>query len=172
MKFVLTRFGYAVIVIFLASIGTFIGLHGSPGSVISSVFDVATTPHSVIVAYERRHGLLDPVWVQYWHYISGIVTGRFGTSLVNDLPVMTIFTNSIGYTAQLAGAAFALAFGLGIPIGVLAAIKRDSVSTGSFVPWRASSCRCRTSCSAPCWSSSWACTCAGCRSAAPGPSPT
>ncbi len=78
MKFVLTRFGYAVIVIFLASIGTFIGLHGGPGSVISSVFDVATTPHSVIVAYERRHGLLDPVWVQYWHYISGIVTDSLG----------------------------------------------------------------------------------------------
>ena len=127
MKFVLTRFGYAVIVIFLASIGTFVGLHGSPGSVISSVFDVATTPHSVIVAYERKHGLLDPVWVQYWHYISGIVTGHFGTSLVNDLPVMTIFTTSIGYTAQLAGAAFLLAFGLGIPVGVLAAIRQDSL---------------------------------------------
>ena len=115
MKFVLTRFGYAVIVILLASIATFIGLHGSPGSVISSVFDVATTPHSVIVAYERHHGLLDPVWVQYWHYISHIVTGQFGTSLVSDLPVMTIFTTSIGYTAQLAGAPSSSPSGSGSP---------------------------------------------------------
>jgi ABC-type dipeptide/oligopeptide/nickel transport system permease component len=126
MRFVITRFGYAIIVIFLASIATFVGLRGSPGSVISSVFDVATTPHSVIVAYERRHGLLDPFWVQYWHYISNIVTGHFGTSLVSDIPVMTVFTTSIGYTAQLAGAAFLLAFGLGIPIGVIAAIKQGS----------------------------------------------
>lgn len=127
MKFVVTRFGYAVIVILLASVGTFIGLHGSPGSVVSSVFDVATTPHSVIVAYERHHGLLDPIWEQYWNYISGIVIGHFGTSLVSDLPVMTIFTTSVGYTAQLAGAAFLLAFGLGIPTGVIAAIERDSL---------------------------------------------
>jgi peptide/nickel transport system permease protein len=126
MRFVVTRFGYAIVVIFLASIATFVGLRGSPGSVISSVFDVATTPHSVIVAYERRHGLLNPFWVQYWHYISNIVTGHFGTSLVSDIPVMTVFTTSIGYTAQLAGAAFLLAFGLGIPIGVMAAIKQGS----------------------------------------------
>ena len=32
MKFVVTRFGYAVVVILLASIGTFIGLHGSPAA--------------------------------------------------------------------------------------------------------------------------------------------
>ncbi len=126
MKFVVTRFGYAIVVIFLASIATFIGLHGSPGSVVSSVFDVATTPHSVIVAYERHHGLLDPAPVQYWHYISGVVRGHFGTSLVSDLPVLTIFNTSIGYTAQLAGAAFLLAFGLGIPVGVIAARTRDS----------------------------------------------
>src|SRR5487761_1423823 len=126
MKFLVTRFGYAILVIFLASIGTFLGLHGSPGSVISSVFDVATTPHSVIVAYERKQGLLDPFWVQYWHYISNIVTGHFGSSLVSNLSVMTVFTTAVGYTAQLAGAAFVLACGLGIPVGVIAAMKRDS----------------------------------------------
>src|SRR5579875_3359523 len=112
MRFALTRLGYAVIVIFLVSVVTFLALHASPGSVISSVLNVSTTPHSVIVAYERSHGLLDPLPVQYWRFVSGVASGNFSTS--------------IGYTALLAGSAFLLIFGLGIPLGVLAAIAEGS----------------------------------------------
>lgn len=126
MKYALTRLGYAVVIIILVSMVTFASMHASPGSVVSSVFNLATTPHSVIVAYERHHGLLDPLPVQYWRFMSGLFTGNFGTSLVSDLPVMTIVSNSAGYTAELAGAAFVLIFGLGIPVGVIAAARRDS----------------------------------------------
>jgi peptide/nickel transport system permease protein len=127
MRFALTRLGYAVLVIFLASVVTFLGMHASPGSVVSSVLNVSTTPHAAVVAWERSHGLLDPLPVQYWHYISGLFTGNFGTSLVSDLPVTTIVANSIGYTAILAGSAFLLVFGLGVPLGVLAAVTRGSL---------------------------------------------
>ncbi len=126
MRFALTRLGYAIIVIFLVSVVTFAALHASPGSVISSVLNVTTTPHSVVVAYERSHGLLDPLPVQYWHFISGVLSGNLGTSLVSNLPVITIVKNSIGYTALLAGSAFLLTFGLGIPLGVLAAVTEGS----------------------------------------------
>src|SRR5580693_5710784 len=98
MRFALTRLGYAIIVIFLVSVVTFAALHASPGSVISSVLNVTTTPHSVVVAYERSHGLLDPLPVQYWHFISGVLTGS----------------------------AFLLTFGLGIPLGVAAAVTEGS----------------------------------------------
>jgi peptide/nickel transport system permease protein len=127
MRFALTRLGYAVVVIICVSIATFLALHASPGSVVSSVLNTATTPHSVILAYERQHGLLDPWPVQYWRFVSGVVTGNFGTSLVSSLPVMKIVTNSIGYTGLLAGSAFLLTFGLGIPLGVLSAIYEGSV---------------------------------------------
>ncbi len=126
MRFVLIRLGYAVVVIFLISVVTFFALHASPGSVVSSVLNTSTTPKSVIIAYEHQHGLLDPWPVQYWRFVSGVVTGNFGTSLVSDLPVMQIVTNSIGYTALLAGSAFLLTFGLGIPLGVLSAIYEGS----------------------------------------------
>jgi peptide/nickel transport system permease protein len=127
MRFALIRLGYAVVVIFCISVVTFLALHASPGSVVSSVLNVSTTPHSVIVAYERSHGLLDPLPVQYWRFVSGVATGNFGTSLVSDLPVMTIVTNSIGYTGLLAGSAFLLIFGLGIPLGVISAITEGSL---------------------------------------------
>jgi ABC-type dipeptide/oligopeptide/nickel transport system permease component len=127
MKFALTRLGYAVIVIFCVSVVTFLSMHASPGSVVSSVLNVSTTPHSAVVAYERNHGLLDPLPVQYWRFISDALTGNFGTSLVSDLPVMKIVSNSAGYTGLLAGSAFLLVFGLGIPLGVLAAITEGSL---------------------------------------------
>jgi ABC-type dipeptide/oligopeptide/nickel transport system permease component len=127
MRFAVTRVSYALVVIFLASIVTFLSMHASPGSVVSSVFNVATTPHTVIVAYERQHGLLDPLPVQYWHYISGILTGNFGTSYVSNLPVLKIVTDSVGYTVILAGSAFLLIFGIGIPVGVISAITQGSV---------------------------------------------
>jgi|HubBroStandDraft_1064217.scaffolds.fasta_scaffold23740_3 peptide/nickel transport system permease protein len=127
MRFALVRLGYAVIVIACVSVVTFLSMHASPGSVVSSVLNVATTPHSVVVAYERSHGLLAPLPVQYWKFITGVLSGNFGVSLVSDLPVMTIVTNSIGYTGLLAGSAFLLIFGLGIPLGVLAAITEGSV---------------------------------------------
>ena len=126
MRFALTRLGYSIIVIFLVSVVTFAALHASPGSVISSVLNVTTTPHSVVVAYERSHGLLDPLPVQYWRFISGVLSGNLGTSLVSNLPVLTIVKNSIGYTVLLAGTAFLLTFGLGIPLGVLAAVTEGS----------------------------------------------
>src|SRR5215813_9052049 len=127
MRFVLTRLGYAVVVIVCVSLVTFLSLHASPGTVVNSILNVATTPHSVVVAYERSHGLLDPWPVQYWRFVSGVLTGNFGTSLVSDLPVLTIVSNSIGYTGLLAGAAFLVTFGLGIPLGVLSAIYEGSV---------------------------------------------
>ncbi len=122
-----TRLGYAVLVIFLASVVTFFALHASPGSVVDSVLNVSTTPHAEIVAWERSHGLLDPLPVQYWHFVSGMFTGNFGTSLVSNIAVTTIIANSIGYTGILAGSAFLLVFGLGIPLGALAAIYQGSL---------------------------------------------
>lgn len=127
MKYALTRLVYAIVIIVLVSMVTFYSMHASPGSVVSSIFNLATTPHSVIVAYERKHGLLDPLPVQYWHFMTALLSGNFGTSLVSNVSVMTILANSAGYTGMLAGSAFLLIFGLGIPIGALAAIKRDSL---------------------------------------------
>jgi peptide/nickel transport system permease protein len=120
MTYVLKRLGYALVVLFLASLVTFFSLRVSPGNVTSSVFNLQTTPHAVVEAYLRKHGLLEPVPEQYWHYISGLLTGHLGTSLVSGLSVTTIFKNSVGYTALLASSALVLIFGVGVPVGMYA----------------------------------------------------
>jgi peptide/nickel transport system permease protein len=120
MRYVVTRIGYAVLVLFLASLVTFASLRVSPGNVTSSIFNILQTPHAVIVAYERHHGLFQPILVQYWHYVSGLLTGHLGNSLVSGLSIATIFKNSVGYTALLASSALVIIFGVGVPVGMFA----------------------------------------------------
>ncbi|MCB1004816.1 MAG: ABC transporter permease [Acidimicrobiales bacterium] len=121
----MTRLGYGVIVMFLVSVVTFVGLHVAPGDVASSVFNPTTTPPEVLEAFREQLGLGDPILVQYWNYMTGLLQGDLGYSFVRDVPVSTIIANSAWYTVALAAAAFVLAFGLGIPFGVLAALTKD-----------------------------------------------
>jgi peptide/nickel transport system permease protein len=120
MRYVVTRIGYAILVLVLASLVTFASLRVSPGNVTSSIFNIVQTPHAVIIAYERQHGLLQPILVQYWHYVTGLLTGHLGNSLVSGLSIATIFKNSVGYTALLAGSALFIIFGVGVPVGMFA----------------------------------------------------
>jgi peptide/nickel transport system permease protein len=70
---------------------------------------------------ERRHalGLDQPVLVQYWHYLTGVLSGNFGTSLASRLPVARIVADRLPATLELAVAAFALAVVIAIPLGTL-----------------------------------------------------
>jgi ABC-type dipeptide/oligopeptide/nickel transport system permease component len=124
VTFVLQRIAYAILVLFLVSIVTFIGLHVAPGDVTTSVLNPTTTPPDVIESLREQLGLDQPILVQYWHYLHGVLTGDLGLSLVDRVPVQTVIANSAGYTLVLALASFVIAFGVGIPLGALAAIRK------------------------------------------------
>src|SRR5690348_6303016 len=78
MRYALQRVGYAILVMFLASIVTFLGLRVAPGNVTSSIYNPTTTPPEVIAELKRSLGLDQPLLVQYWHYLERLVTGDFG----------------------------------------------------------------------------------------------
>ncbi len=126
MRYVLRRVAYAVLVLFLASVVTFFSLRVTPGDVVASIVNPATTPPEVVEQIKDELGLNLPLWQQYWNYITGVFTGDLGISLVTKLPVSTVISNSAWYTMVLAAAAFVVAFGAGIPAGVVAALKQGS----------------------------------------------
>lgn len=72
-------------------------------------------------------GLNDPVWQQYLTWIGRTVRGDLGTSLARQRAVTDVIGGKIGATIQLALGGWIFAFGLGIPMGVIAAVKRGSV---------------------------------------------
>jgi peptide/nickel transport system permease protein len=70
---------------------------------------------------QRRHalGLDQPLFVQYGHYLAGVLTGNFGTSLASQLPVSRIIADRLPATLELALAAFGLAVVIAIPLGTI-----------------------------------------------------
>ncbi len=76
---------------------------------------------------ERIHaaGYDKPILVQYWHYVSGIAHGDFGTTITDHRPVTQVLTTFGSATLELAVYALVVAFLIGIPLGRIAAARRD-----------------------------------------------
>lgn len=77
--------------------------------------------------FRRLWGLDRPLFVQYLSYIGQMATGQFGTSLRDSRPVLTIIMERLPATVELGLAAFVLAAVIGIPAGIVAALRRGSV---------------------------------------------
>ncbi len=72
-------------------------------------------------------GLDQPYWKQYLHYINGVLHGDLGLSLKSRQPVWEEFVPRFKATLELAACAMIFAISVGIPVGVLAAVKRGSI---------------------------------------------
>lgn len=69
-----------------------------------------------------------PVLVQYFEYVAGILRGNFGTTISDQQPVLDVLRNYGTATAELALYAITIALLIGIPLGMLAAYKRDRLT--------------------------------------------
>ena len=82
------------------------------------------------VVYERekrRLHLEDPVPVQYAYWVADVVRGNLGLDLTNKRPIAPVMLERLPHTLQLAFAAFIVATLVGLPLGVLSAVKRGSI---------------------------------------------
>jgi len=79
--------------------------------------------------YERYHkilGLDQPVYVQYWKFVSRAVVGDFGKSWYTSTPAFTLVLERMPPTLYLTFAGLAAAMLIALPLGILAALKRHS----------------------------------------------
>jgi peptide/nickel transport system permease protein len=111
-----TLFGVTVITFALTYL-----LPGNPALVKAG--PLATPEH--IAEMERRMGLDRPVAVQYWRYLSGVLRGDLGESATTGRPVLQDLFQRVPATLELTLASLLVALGVGIPLGVLAAVRRD-----------------------------------------------
>ena len=77
-------------------------------------------------AMYRQLGLDQPIWVQFLRYLRDIVSLDLGTALTTGKPVVEDIARVFPATLELATVAIIIGTGLGIPLGVLAAMYRDS----------------------------------------------
>jgi peptide/nickel transport system permease protein len=112
-----TLFGVVVIGFLLTRL-----LPGNPALVVAGAF---ATP-DYIAEVERAMGLDQPLPVQFWRYLAALAQGDLGMSSATGRPVLADFLQRLPATLELTLAALLLAVGLGIPLGVLAAVHRDT----------------------------------------------
>ncbi|MDQ3547421.1 MAG: ABC transporter permease [Chloroflexota bacterium] len=77
--------------------------------------------------FRQQMGFDRPWYVQYGDFLSGAVQGDFGVSLRQRQPTFDLVIERMPATIELAAAALAISLSIGLPLGVLAAIKRGSI---------------------------------------------
>jgi peptide/nickel transport system permease protein len=98
-----------------------------PGNVAHVIAGQFATP-DVVHAIEIKLGLNDPIYVQYWRWASNILRGDLGQSLVMERPVGPVVADALGASASLALCSFFFVAVLGITLGIVAAVRRNSAA--------------------------------------------
>lgn len=117
---------YAVLLLIAASFLVFYGMRLAPGDV-ADVLSSHPTGQLTVDRVREDLGLNNPILVQYSTYMKELLTGDLGYSLITGEPISDILRTSTGYSLRLALLAGLLSIGLAIPLGVLAAAKRNSI---------------------------------------------
>lgn len=94
-----------------------------PGDPARSLVGDTATPEQVEAVREEL-GLNDPAYVRYGRWLGGVVQGDLGTSLFTSYEVRDAISDRLPVTISLVGTSFVLSAAIGIPAGVLAAVKR------------------------------------------------
>ena len=87
-----------------------------------------TATQADIDALRHTLGLDRPLFVQYLSFLRQIAGFDLGQSVVQNVPVSTIIASRLPYTLQLAAGALTVACGLGIPVGIVLALYRQTVA--------------------------------------------
>jgi peptide/nickel transport system permease protein len=128
-RFFIHRFASMVATLVAVSIVIFLMVRLLPGNVIDILFggDATATPEQRQAAAEQL-GLDGSYPRQYWEWVSGMFQGDFGTSLLSQQPISEIFLAALPITIELIILGLLIATVIGIPLGVISAVRRNSVS--------------------------------------------
>ena len=128
LRYIVIRVLQGIVVLFLISVLTFGLIHAAPGSPVDLLVGKTRVTQQVLDNLEIKWGLDKPVWEQYLIWLQNVVTGDFGSSITRSgTPVTHIIGEALPYTLTLNVVAITLSIGIAIPLGILAAYKRNSV---------------------------------------------
>ena len=102
-------------------------VHILPGNVAYAILGEFASP-AAIAQLEAKLGLNDPLPVQYWRWLSAMLQGDFGMSLVMSRPAAPLIAEALGRSALLAGFSFTLIAAGGIALGLYAATHHGRTS--------------------------------------------
>jgi glutathione transport system permease protein len=126
LRFLGRRFWQMIPILFGVSLGTFAFLHAIPGDPARLLAGPDATLADV-QAVASRLGLDRPLPLQYVYFVRSAAGGDFGLSYRSGAPVRTVMADHILPTVELAVSAIALAVVVGMGVGILQAIRRNTL---------------------------------------------
>ena len=124
-RYIIVRFGQALITLLILSLAVFlsVNLTGNPALYLLG-------PDAGFEEYQqlkKNMGLDKPLYIRYGLFLGNIFRGDFGESFTMGRSARELLIQRFPATLQLAGVAFLIIMVVGIPMGVLSAVKRDSI---------------------------------------------
>jgi len=133
LDFLLQRLVYMLFTLIAISIMSFAIIQLPPGDFVTSMvaqlsLQGQSVDPAVMAAFRARYGLDQPIWVQYYVWMSNILLhGDFGYSLEWRQPVANLMWDRLGLTFVLAVLTLAFMWLIAIPVGIYAAVKKNSL---------------------------------------------
>jgi peptide/nickel transport system permease protein len=123
LSYLLKRCGLTIYTLLVVSLIVFAVTQVLPGDAATMLLGENATP-AALAAVRERLGLDAPVWLQYGHWLLGVLQGDFGASLRTGQPVAPVMIEALGRSLLLAVLAIAFMLSLAVPLGILAAVRR------------------------------------------------
>jgi peptide/nickel transport system permease protein len=130
-RYIIRRLIQALPLLFFLSIFMFALLHLLPGGPEQVLFNPRLSAAGR-AALRTHFGLDDPLPIQFIKWLSRALTGDFGFSFANNLPVSSILSQRFPATLQLFGSAFALALVLALVLGVVSGVRQGTLTDYSL----------------------------------------
>ncbi|MFN2123980.1 MAG: ABC transporter permease [Candidatus Promineifilaceae bacterium] len=136
-QYIIKRLLLLPLLLVIFSIFAFVIIQAPPGDFVTTyIADLAASGSSIdqaqIDALRDRYGLDQPMYVQYYKWMSRIVTGDLGFSLDWQKPIKELIGERIMLTIMLGLFTFAFTWALAVPIGIISAVKQYSFLDYSF----------------------------------------
>ena len=125
--FLLRRILLGLVILLLVSVVVFAATQALPGNAARAVLGRDATPARVAALTRQLH-LNESAPAQYWHWLSGIVQGHFGTSAASEAPVSKLIGGRLANSALLVLVSALVALPLSIGLGVWMAVRRDKLA--------------------------------------------
>ena len=125
LNFLAKRLVQLVPTLFFVSLLIFSLQHLLPGDPALVMAGEERDP-AVIEQIRQQYHLDQPIPVQYAYWVKGVLMGDLGESLRNKMPVSSLIAQKLPVTMQIAGMAIVVAFLIGIPAGIISAVKKGT----------------------------------------------
>ncbi len=126
LTFISRRFAQSLLTLFVMSLLVFAGVYA-----VGNPVDILINPQADQAEIARATaalGLDQPLWLQYWSFLVNALSGDLGKSFVSSVPAIQLVLQRMPATFELALSAMVIAVLFGIPLGLWAGLKPDSLS--------------------------------------------